>query len=532
MEEIKSIFRLPFYGHRKFGGKTVKVIAESPKTTKLALVSDTKTTFRISNQILQQCLNPRKITLHQDRRWIQQFRKIKQLGKGAYGSVYTVCRISDSKKFALKEIIKTTTNTTNTTRGPWSAEILEECCAFLDLVHPNLVTPLEIHADYFNNELKLFFLMELMDTSLRGLQKKQRLSINDTEKIVIGILKGLTFMHSMGYTHSDLTPNNVLVNVEHGEITQVALTDFSLTRKITGRVLPTRIVTIWYRAPELFSGHKSFTEQIDIWATGIIAIECLIGRAIFRSSDRDHVIRTILGITGPPRPEWTRIYGNLVITKNQEDRIWDRLTDQLRAQKITGKKEFYYRLLQVIKKAGVNIKLTPEYDQLVEFIRQSLAIDQKDRILAQDACDKLEEKSDMSINCDIKHFDSHIYPDKIPLDELKTTLFDDHFGSVIQILLADSFSHVSHQLPDFSKLALRLFSVQGKSDHSECLNLFMIGASSLAIKHLVYKILGVSFSPSFDNILSIFPNLSMKSLIESESFILNNGGFEVLRTFR
>lgn len=59
---------------------------------------------------------------------------------------------------------------------------------------------------------------------------------------------------------------------------EVKIADFGLSKAVnpslSGR-LTQRVVTRWYRAPELLLGSRSYTGKIDVWALGYKYIENL-----------------------------------------------------------------------------------------------------------------------------------------------------------------------------------------------------------------------------------------------------------------
>ncbi len=65
------------------------------------------------------------------------------------------------------------------------------------------------------------------------------------------------------------------------------LADFGLARE-TGNPgrdnLTNRVVTLWYRAPELLLGETRYTAKIDIWSMGCVLAEMMIGRPLFPGS--------------------------------------------------------------------------------------------------------------------------------------------------------------------------------------------------------------------------------------------------------
>lgn len=66
--------------------------------------------------------------------------------------------------------------------------------------------------------------------------------------------------------HRDIKGANLLLNSK-GEL---KLTDFGLARESnpSHKNYTNRVVTLWYRAPELLLGSNQYTSSIDIWSVG------------------------------------------------------------------------------------------------------------------------------------------------------------------------------------------------------------------------------------------------------------------------
>ena len=71
--------------------------------------------------------------------------------------------------------------------------------------------------------------------------------------------------------HRDIKGGNILVS----NLGVVKLCDFGLARFIetsgnvkTNTNMTTRVVTRWYRAPELLLGDTHYKDKIDIWSVG------------------------------------------------------------------------------------------------------------------------------------------------------------------------------------------------------------------------------------------------------------------------
>ena len=60
----------------------------------------------------------------------------------------------------------------------------------------------------------------------------------------------------------------------------VKVADFGLAKKL-GRFSTTLVVTMWYRAPELFFGFKGYKANIDIWSLGCIIAEFMLRKPLF-----------------------------------------------------------------------------------------------------------------------------------------------------------------------------------------------------------------------------------------------------------
>ena len=77
------------------------------------------------------------------------------------------------------------------------------------------------------------------------------------------IMEGLAYCHDRNFLHRDIKCSNILVNNKG----QVKLADFGLARRygLPVRPMTPRVVTLWYRAPELLFGSSEQTTAIDMW---------------------------------------------------------------------------------------------------------------------------------------------------------------------------------------------------------------------------------------------------------------------------
>lgn len=81
--------------------------------------------------------------------------------------------------------------------------------------------------------------------------------------------------------HRDLKPTNILIMDNDKECGVVRITDFGLARSFQEPIiefyeLERVVVTLWYRAPELLLGCKTYGPAVDIWAVGCIFAKVMV----------------------------------------------------------------------------------------------------------------------------------------------------------------------------------------------------------------------------------------------------------------
>lgn len=80
--------------------------------------------------------------------------------------------------------------------------------------------------------------------------------------------------------HRDIKGGNLLLTKDG--ILKIA--DFGLARvfkKVNNSNFTVRVVTRWYRAPELLLQNSKYTEAIDVWSVGCFIAEMFTGKPIF-----------------------------------------------------------------------------------------------------------------------------------------------------------------------------------------------------------------------------------------------------------
>ncbi|KAG6481929.1 hypothetical protein ZIOFF_058553 [Zingiber officinale] len=140
--------------------------------------------------------------------------------------------------------------------------------------------------------------------------KKVRFANMDPESVrfmikcyVNQLLEGLDHCHSRGILHRDIKSSNLLVN--NNGILRIA--DFGLATLFTGdqgQQLTSRVVTLWYRPPELLLGATEYGAAVDLWSSGCILAELFAGRPIMPGRTEVEQLHKIFKLCGSPSEEY------------------------------------------------------------------------------------------------------------------------------------------------------------------------------------------------------------------------------------
>jgi serine/threonine protein kinase len=149
------------------------------------------------------------------------------------------------------------------------------------LDHPSLVTVFDAGTD--GESEQPYLVMQLVEgPTLADELRESRLTAERTARYGAALADALAYVHERGLVHRDVKPANVLIS-EDG---RVHLADFGIARLVdsahqtrTGDVLGTPA----YFAPEQVAG-EPVGPPADIYALGIVLIECLSGKRPFEGT--------------------------------------------------------------------------------------------------------------------------------------------------------------------------------------------------------------------------------------------------------
>ncbi|KAI9339134.1 kinase-like domain-containing protein [Pilaira anomala] len=115
------------------------------------------------------------------------------------------------------------------------------------------------------------------------------------------ILRSLAYIHSIGICHRDIKPQNLLLNPSTGV---VKLCDFGSAKiLLTKEPNVSYICSRYYRAPELIFGATNYTVTIDLWSTGCVMAEMMLGQPLFPGESGIDQLVEIIKVLGTPTKE-------------------------------------------------------------------------------------------------------------------------------------------------------------------------------------------------------------------------------------
>ena len=235
------------------------------------------------------------------------FLKINQVGRGTFGEVYKaqykdpkLSLLKPSSKFvALKKIL------TDNEKEGFPITAIREITIMKTLHHNNILPLLEIVTSAPNEENKnrgnVYLVFEYMEYDFSGLFKtfKHKYQISEIKCIMYQILCGVGYLHKCNVIHRDIKTANILLN-NNGE---VKVGDFGLAKIInpsSNKQLTNKVVTLWYRAPELLLGSVHYDFGVDVWSVGCVFSEFLTGVPLFDGLKEEMQVEKIFSKCGTP----------------------------------------------------------------------------------------------------------------------------------------------------------------------------------------------------------------------------------------
>ncbi|KAK0590807.1 hypothetical protein LWI29_031954 [Acer saccharum] len=225
------------------------------------------------------------------------FEKLDKIGQGTYSNVYKARDLLTGKIVALKKVRFDNLE-------PESVKFMaREILVLSKLDHPNVIKLEGLVTSRMSCSLYLVF--EYMEHDLSGLAACQGVKFTEPQIkcYMQQLLSGLEHCHNRGVLHRDIKGSNLLIDNEG--ILKIA--DFGLATFYNPshkQPMTSRVVTLWYRPPELLLGATYYGVGVDLWSAGCILAELLAGKPIMPGRTEVEQLHKIFKLCGSPTEEY------------------------------------------------------------------------------------------------------------------------------------------------------------------------------------------------------------------------------------
>ncbi|KAL5571168.1 hypothetical protein UlMin_020765 [Ulmus minor] len=230
------------------------------------------------------------------------FEKLNKIGQGTYSSVYKARDVVHNKLVALKKVRFDNLDTESV------KFMAREILLLRRLDHPNIIKLEGLITS--RNSGSLYLIFEYMEHDLTGLASHPGIKFTEAQiKCYMNqLLSGLDHCHSHGVLHRDIKGSNLLI--DNNGILKIA--DFGLASFYDPRhnvPLTSRVVTLWYRPPELLLGASHYGVAVDLWSTGCILGELYSGKPILPGKTEVEQLHKIFKLCGSPSDDyWKKLH--------------------------------------------------------------------------------------------------------------------------------------------------------------------------------------------------------------------------------
>ncbi|HEV8658856.1 MAG TPA: protein kinase, partial [Thermoanaerobaculia bacterium] len=212
------------------------------------------------------------------------------LGRGAMGMVYLAKDRRIGRKVALKTVHVNEKFDDESEANEFYKRLQREAELCGALQHPNIVTLYE--PGYENNVIAWLATEYVEGENLRDrMRKRKPLPLDESLRIVEGILRGLAYAHAKGIVHRDIKPANILITT--GGDSKIA--DFGIARPLdsTLTAVGEMLGTPSYMSPEQVRC-QPVTTRSDLFSVGAVLYEMMTGVKAFGAPDVTGILRNVV----------------------------------------------------------------------------------------------------------------------------------------------------------------------------------------------------------------------------------------------
>lgn len=206
---------------------------------------------------------------------------LKEIGRGAYGTVYKGVNNVTGEFVAIKKIfLRDKINDFN------ELSILKEAS------HPHMITPIEYCV--FQNYLYIVSKYCEGGSLFQRLIKKRLLSEETCRNIIFSMLGALNYCHNVKkIVHRDIKPENMVFEDDSED--KIKLIDFGLSAFFKAeQYLDKKCGSAFYLAPEILKG--SYNQKVDIWSLGVVLFTLVTGRPLISGKNQTHILSKLYSL--------------------------------------------------------------------------------------------------------------------------------------------------------------------------------------------------------------------------------------------
>ncbi|KAK4256751.1 hypothetical protein QN277_006436 [Acacia crassicarpa] len=219
------------------------------------------------------------------------------IGRGTYSNVYKAREKATGKIFAMKKVRFDTSDSESIKFMAREIMILQK------LDHPNVIKLEGIATSRMQYSLYLVFDYMQCDLTRVITRPGEKLTEPQIKCYMQQLLSGLQHCHERGVMHRDIKASNLLIDKKG--VLKVA--DFGLANSFDLKPkgpFTNRVVTLWYRAPELLLGSTYYGFDIDLWSAGCLLAEMFLGKPIMPGRTEVEQLHMIFKLCGSPTEDY------------------------------------------------------------------------------------------------------------------------------------------------------------------------------------------------------------------------------------
>lgn len=166
----------------------------------------------------------------------------------------------------------------NRTQFDENGEVLEIKIS-QQLHHPNITSLHDSGEVLLNNQKMAFAVYDFIsgETVAEKTAREQRCGVYDAKQIVLGVLEGVKFLHSLPtpVIHNELTIQNVMLDMSNDNLPKIIDLGYARFLNQGHKAFQKDGLNPFYMAPEAFNG--IFTPQTDLFEIGVMLYHLLFG---------------------------------------------------------------------------------------------------------------------------------------------------------------------------------------------------------------------------------------------------------------